>query len=164
VPLDELDLVSLRRSMGIVVQDPLILPATIRANVAFGRPDATQDEIEHAAILAGAHDFIEQLEGGYDARTGDDGVLLSGGQRQRLATARALIGNPVLLMLDEPTTHLDREATGELIDNLMRQPEGPAILVVSHDPAVAESADRLYWLRDGRLVPSDRVPAPAGGK
>jgi ABC-type multidrug transport system fused ATPase/permease subunit len=162
-PLDELDLVGLRRSMGVVVQDPLILPATIRANIAFGRPDATQEEIERAANLAGAHGFIEQLADGYDSRTGDDGVLLSGGQRQRLATARALLGDPVLLMLDEPTTHLDREATGELIDNLMRQPGGPAILVVSHDPAVAESADRLYWLRDGRLVPSAGVPAPAGG-
>jgi ATP-binding cassette, subfamily B, bacterial len=161
VPLDELDLAQLRRSMGIVVQDPLILPATIRANIAFGRPDATQEEIERAAVRAGAHDFILDLADGYDARTGDDGVLLSGGQRQRLATARALLGNPVLLMLDEPTTHLDREATGELIDELMRHPGGPAILVVSHDPAVAESADRLYWLRDGRLERSDRVPAPA---
>jgi ABC-type multidrug transport system fused ATPase/permease subunit len=143
VRLDELDLVSLRRSMGIVVQDPLILPATIRANITFGRPDATQEEIERASILAGAHEFIEQLSDGYDSRTGDDGVLLSGGQRQRLATARALLGDPVLLMLDEPTTHLDRDAAGELIDNLMRQPGGPASLVVSHDPAVAESADRL---------------------
>jgi ABC-type bacteriocin/lantibiotic exporter with double-glycine peptidase domain len=161
VPLEELDLTRLRRSMGVVVQDPLILPDTIRANIAFGRPEATHEEIEGAAIRAGAHEFIEELSDGYDARTGDDGVLLSGGQRQRLATARALLGNPVLLMLDEPTTHLDREATGELIDELMRQPGGPAILVVSHDPAVAETADRLYWLQDGRLDESGRVPAPA---
>jgi ATP-binding cassette subfamily B protein len=161
VALEDLDLAGLRRSMGIVVQDPLILPASIRANIAFGRPDASQEEIERAAQRSGAHEFIEQLPDGYDSRAGDDGVLLSGGQRQRLATARALLGEPVLLMLDEPTTHLDREAAADLIDNLMRQPEGPAILVVSHDAAIAEIADRLYWLREGRVVESDLVPEPA---
>jgi ABC-type multidrug transport system fused ATPase/permease subunit len=157
VPLEELDLRGVRRSMGIVVQDPLILPATIRANISFGRPDATQERIERAAIRAGAHEFIEQLADGYDSRTGDEGVLLSGGQRQRLATARALLGDPVLLMLDEPTTHLDRETAAGLIDNLMRQDDGPAILVVSHDPAVAEIADRIYLLRRGRVAESDEL-------
>jgi ABC-type multidrug transport system fused ATPase/permease subunit len=160
VPLAELDLSRVRRSTGVVVQDPLILPDTMRANIAFGRPEATQDEIERAAVTAGAHEFISELADGYDARAGDDGVLLSGGQRQRLATARALLGNPALLMLDEPTTHLDREAARELIDKLIGYPGGPAILVVSHDPAVAESADRLYWLRDGRIEESGMVPEP----
>lgn len=151
VPLSELDLPRLRRAMGVIVQDPLIFPATVRENIAFGQPDAGSAQLERAARRAGAHDFIEDLPGGYEARVGDDGVLLSGGQRQRLALARALLGEPVMLMLDEPTTHLDREGTEGLTRALTEDPGRPTILIVSHDPGVAGGGERIHYLLDGRL-------------
>jgi ATP-binding cassette, subfamily B, bacterial len=151
VALTEVDLAHLRRAMGVIVQDPLIFPASVRENIAFGRPDASPDELERAARRAGAHEFIEELPGGYDAAVGDEGVLLSGGQRQRIAIARALLGDPALLMLDEPTVHLDSKGIADLMWPLIEDPDGPTILIVSHDHAVAASVDSVYHLRDGRL-------------
>jgi ABC-type multidrug transport system fused ATPase/permease subunit len=163
IPLEELDLSELRHGMGVVVQDPLILPASVRDNIAFGRPDATVAEVQRAARLAGADLFIELLPRGYDELVGDDGVLLSGGQRQRIAVARALLGDPALLMLDEPTTHLDREGAEQLIERLMERRDGPALLVVSHDPAVAARADRVYRLVEGTLSGGARPAATSAG-
>jgi ATP-binding cassette, subfamily B, bacterial len=160
VPLAELDLTELRRRVGVIVQDPFLFPTSVRDNLAFGRPETTQSEIEAAARRVGAHEFIEELPGGYEARIGDDGVLLSGGQRQKLALARSLLGNPALLMLDEPTTHLDRQGIEELLHSLVA-PGGPTILMVTHDPAVAASVDRIMHLRDGRLWDPEREQGPA---
>jgi len=160
VPLAELDLADLRRQMGVIVQDPFLFPTSVAENLAFGRPDATEAEIEAAAKRAGAHQFIQELPGGYEARIGDDGVLLSGGQRQKLALVRTLLGDPSLLMLDEPTTHLDAAGVEDLIASVMSG-GGPAILMVTHDPGVAASADRVLHLRDGRLSEADRAAAVA---
>ncbi len=157
VPLADLDIADLRRRMGFIVQDPLLFPTSVAENLSFGRPGATAAELRAAAVRAGAHRFIEELPGGYEARIGDDGVLLSGGQRQRLALARAMLGAPRLLMLDEPTTHLDTAGVDDLIGSLTTG-DGPGILMVTHDPTVAASAERTLYLRDGELTDSESAP------
>jgi ATP-binding cassette, subfamily B, bacterial len=154
IPLTELDLAVLRRRMGVIVQDPLLFPTSVAENLAFGRPTATTAEIEDAARRAGADRFIKDLPGGYEARIGDEGILLSGGQRQRIALARAMLGAPSLLMLDEPTTHLDATGVDELISSIVNE-GGPGILMVTHDPTVAASAERVVHLRDGRLAATE---------
>jgi len=151
VPYDELDLNELRRRIGLVPQDPLIFPATIAENVAYGIADPSTSVIRAAAELAGAASFVEALPRGYETFVGDDGVLLSGGQRQQLALARALIAGPSLLVLDEPTTYLDGGAKRHLFETL-GQLEGTTILVISHDDAVAGQAERAYELAAGRAV------------
>jgi ATP-binding cassette subfamily B protein len=150
-PLGELDLSQLRSRIGVIEQDSLIFPTTVAENIAFGRPDAGREAIVAAAKRAGAHELIVSLDGGYEARVGDDGVLLSGGQRQRIALARALLGDPALLMLDEPTTHLDGAGSRALMQSLHSDPDRPSILIVTHDPLAASAADRVEHLRDGRL-------------
>jgi ABC-type multidrug transport system fused ATPase/permease subunit len=154
VALDELDLVALRRRIGVVLQDAVILHGTVRDNIAYGRADATEAEIREAARQAGADTFIERLPGGYDAAVGDEGALLAGGQRQRIALARALLGRPALLVLDEPTTHLDHAAIGVLLRELAILPA--AVIMVTHDMEVAAQADRVVHLRDGRVARVER--------
>ncbi len=157
IPYDELDVTEMRRQMGVILQDPIVFPTTIRENIAYGRPDATAEEIAEAARWATAADWIEALPEGYETPTGDEGVLMSGGERQRVALARALLSRPSLVLLDEPTTHLDEAGIRRLMANLRELPAGPAVLAISHDPVVAEGSDRVYTLRDGRMV----SPAPA---
>jgi ATP-binding cassette subfamily B protein len=138
--------------MGVVLQDPVILPGTIAENIAYGRPDATEEEIRQAAEWATAADFVSGLADGYETHVGDEGTLLSGGQRQRIAIARALLSRPVLLILDEPTTHLDDASIRRLMANLKELPGSPTLLLISHDPEVARLAERVHHLRDGALV------------
>ncbi|MCA1552815.1 MAG: ABC transporter ATP-binding protein/permease [Chloroflexi bacterium] len=150
-PLAELDLISLRRQIGTLMQDPIIFPATVRENITYGEPGANATEVERAARAALAHDLILHLPHGYETLVGEHGVLLSGGQRQRVALARALLRRPPLLILDEPTNHLDAEAVSQLVGHLRTLEESPAILLISHAPEVAAVADRIYRLQDGRL-------------
>jgi ATP-binding cassette subfamily B protein len=152
VPFDELDLRALRRQIGVVMQDPLLFPGSIRENIAYGRPDLGDAAIRVAAGRAAATAFIEALPEGYDTQVGDEGVRLSGGQRQRIALARALLSEPALLVLDEPTTHLDEAAIAALIESLEELPTAPTILLVTHDPDVAAHAERIVHLRDGGIV------------
>jgi ABC-type bacteriocin/lantibiotic exporter with double-glycine peptidase domain len=152
VAYEELDMRAFRRQVGVVLQDPVILPGSIRDNIAFGRPAATDDEVRAAAAAATAAAFIERLPARYETKVGDEGVGLSGGQRQRIAIARALLAEPALLLLDEPTTYLDDEAVPALMDNLERLPRAPTVVLVTHDPHAAAQADRVIELRDGRVV------------
>jgi ABC-type bacteriocin/lantibiotic exporter with double-glycine peptidase domain len=152
IPYEEIDFPYLRRQIGVVLQDPIIFPATIGENIAYGHPEATGAEVEQAAAGATAHDFIGSFPDGYNTWAGDEGSLLSGGQRQRIAIARALLAHPSLLILDEPTTHLDDDGIRRLMENLRALPGSPSLLMVSHDVEVARAADRIYHLRDGAVV------------
>jgi ABC-type bacteriocin/lantibiotic exporter with double-glycine peptidase domain len=155
IPYDELDMPILRRGIGVILQDPIIFPGTIAENIAYGRPDATREDVVRAARSSTASSFIESLSDGYDARVGDEGGLMSGGQRQRIAIARALVTRPSVLILDEPTTHLDDSSISQLMANLEALPGAPAVLTISHDSEVARHADAVYHLRDGRIVSTE---------
>jgi ABC-type multidrug transport system fused ATPase/permease subunit len=155
VPYDELDLDDLRHSIGIALQDPIVFSGTVLENIAYGR-GATSERAALRAARAAAADFVESLPDGLHTEVGEEGVRLSGGQRQRLAIARALLHEPPFLVLDEPSTYLDRGTIEELMSNLASLPHDPAILVVTHDPEVAEAMDRIVQLRDGEM----QVPAP----
>jgi ATP-binding cassette subfamily B protein len=150
-PLEEIDMHQLRRQTGAMLQESSALRGTVAANIAFGRPEVPRQELERAAALAAANEFVTQLPNGYETEIGDDGVRLSAGQRQRIALARALLGSPPLLMLDEPTSHLDPEAADLVLDNLIGIEPRPTLLLVTHDPLVARRADRLVEVRGGRL-------------
>jgi ATP-binding cassette subfamily B protein len=152
IPYGELDIRNLRRQIGVVLQDPVLLPGTIRENIAYASPDAPESAVQAAAAAATADDFIAALPEGYATPVGDEGVGLSGGQRQRIAIARALVGAPALLILDEPTTYLDDDAVHTLMDRLLALPQSPTVLLITHDPHVAAYGERVVELRDGSVV------------
>jgi ABC-type bacteriocin/lantibiotic exporter with double-glycine peptidase domain len=162
-PYDELDIKRLRRSFGVVLDDPTLVPGTVLENISYGLRDLTADAVKRAAAWATADAFIEGLPGGYEAEVGSEGVLLSAGQRQRIAIARALCGSPALLVLDEPTAHLDDAAIRRLFANLHAFPGAPTVIVISHDPEVGRYVDVVHRLRDGRLVDSVRTQRSAAG-
>ena len=150
-PLDAIDPVSWRRRIAFVPQDPFLFRASFRDNIALGSPDATDAAIEAAARAAGAHGFIVAREGGYDAPLGEGGAGLSGGERQRIALARALLRNPILLVLDEPTAALDERTEESLRETFRRIGRDRIVLVVTHRPSLADDADRVVELSDGLL-------------
>lgn len=143
---------SLRQQIGIVMQDTVIFGVSIRENIAYGKIDASTEEIERAAKAANAHDFISRLEDGYDTIVGEQGGMLSGGQRQRIAIARAFVRNASILVLDEPMTGLDVESEGAVRDALERLVRGKTCLLITHDLTVAATADRVLLLEKGRIV------------
>jgi ABC-type multidrug transport system fused ATPase/permease subunit len=164
-PYAELDMRYLRHQIGVLPQDPLLFDGTIFENITYGQPEASSEEVIAAAELASAHEFIQQLPQSYETLIGERGVRLSGGQRQRLALARVLLRQPKLLILDEPTNHLDEAATQRLIANVMHRENAPTTLIISHDPALARQADRVFILADGQLIANrsstaiaDRLP------
>jgi ATP-binding cassette subfamily B protein len=161
VPFEQLDTAAFRRQLGVVLQDPLVFPGTIRENIAFGRPEASDADIRAAAETATAHHFVERFPAGYDTVVGDEGVGLSGGQRQRIAIARALLGEPSLLLLDEPTTYLDDSGVTALLENLANLLRLPTIVLATHDPQATTHADRVIELRDGRVVSNSQRVAEA---
>jgi ATP-binding cassette subfamily B protein len=147
-----MDLVALRKQIGIVLQASLLFSDTIKGNIAYGRPDATMDEVIAAAKAAQAHEFIEGFTNGYDTIVGERGVTLSGGQRQRVAIARALLMNPRILILDDSTSSVDTQ-TEKLIqaalDALM---EGRTTFVIAHRLSTVRRADMILVMDDGRIV------------
>jgi ATP-binding cassette subfamily B protein len=152
VPFDDVDIRDMRRAIGVVMQDTMMFAGTVGENIAYGCSEATRPEIEHAAELATAGDFIGELPRGLDTQVGENGVMLSGGQRQRIAIARALLRPARLLVLDEPTNHLDNESVTQLVSNLGNLAQPPAILLITHDMDLASIADQTYVLRDGACV------------
>ncbi len=143
---------SLRRLMGIVSQETILLNDTVLANIAYGRADFARDQVEAAARAANAHDFIVQLPQGYDTLLGERGARLSGGERQRIAIARALLRDPPILILDEATSALDMEAerlVQEAIDRLIRR---RTVLVIAHRLATVQHAEVIVVLAGGRIV------------
>jgi ATP-binding cassette subfamily B protein len=147
---------SLREQIGVVLQDSLLLGQSIRENITYGRPDASDAEVERAARLAHAHEFIKALPLGYDTPLGERGANLSGGQRQRISLARALIKDPAILILDEPTSAMDAESARMVEEALSRTREGRTTLVIAHHFAAMERFDQILVLRDGRVVEQGR--------
>lgn len=150
---DVLDMYALRQQIGVVMQEPFVFSGTIRENLMYGMPNASEEQIWRACQVATADAFISNLPGGLETPVGEEGKLLSGGQRQRIALARALLRNPAVLILDEPTNHLDRQAIVDCMENLRQLEQQPAILLISHNPQVAEQADAVYQLEAGQLTP-----------
>lgn len=141
-----------RRSIALVPQDPVIFAASARDNIRFGRPDATDAEIEAAARAAAAHDFLTALPQGYDTYVGERGVMLSGGQKQRIAIARAILRDAPILLLDEATSALDAESERAVQDAVERLAQGRTTLVVAHRLATVKKADRIVVFDHGRIV------------
>ena len=147
-----LDLTQLRQQLGIVSQDTLLFSATVAENISFGQPNANQRDIEHAANLAQAHDFIVQLAAGYKTKIGERGVGLSGGQRQRIAIARALLLNPKILLLDDSMSAVDSETEVLLQMAIKQAMVGRTTLLVAHRISTSQTADNIIVLREGRIV------------
>ncbi|WP_417725247.1 ABC transporter transmembrane domain-containing protein [Salipiger sp.] len=141
-----------RKHMALVPQDPVIFAATARDNIRFGRPDATDAEIEAAARAAAAHDFIAALPDGYGTGLGERGVMLSGGQKQRIAIARAILRDAPVLLLDEATSALDAESERAVQQAVDRLAEGRTTIIVAHRLATVKKADRIVVMENGRIV------------
>jgi ABC-type multidrug transport system fused ATPase/permease subunit len=152
VPYDRLSMRSLRSRMAIVSQHPFLFSGTVRENVAYGNPGATDESIWETLRWAGAEDFVAQLPEALATPIGDNGVRLSGGQRQRLVIARALLRRPDLLVLDEPTNHLDDAGIASLIGSLDGVPFDPAVIVISHEWRILRYASRAWRITGGKLV------------
>jgi ATP-binding cassette subfamily B protein len=150
--LRDLDLDAWRRQIGIVYQESFLFSNTVAANIAFGHPQATMEQIERAARIAAAHDFIVNLPHGYETVLGESGVDLSGGQRQRLALARALLLQPPILILDDPTASVDARTENEIVTALREAMAGRTTFVVSSRLNLLRRADRILVLENGRLT------------
>jgi len=153
----DLDRAALRRSIGYVAQDPFLFTGTIRENIAYGVGDAGAEGVDDAAIEAaakeaGAHEFIADLEEGYDSEVGERGVKLSGGQRQRIAIARVLLTDPPMMVLDEATSHVDNRTEVLIQRSLDRITEDRTTFVVAHRLSTVRDADRIVHLEDGRIT------------
>jgi ABC-type multidrug transport system fused ATPase/permease subunit len=153
-PADDIPLTELRKQMALVPQDVLLFGGTIKENIAYGKPNATQAGIEEAARKANAHDFISSFPEGYETVVGERGIKLSGGQRQRIAIARAILKDPVILVLDEATSSLDsasEQLVQEALDNLMKNRTS---FIIAHRLSTIRNADKIIVLDKGHVVES----------
>jgi len=142
----------LRTQIGFVLQNTVLLRGTIRDNIAFGRPDASDQEIIEAAKLANADEFISRMPDGYASLVGDRGTTLSGGQRQRIGIARALVRDNPILILDEPTAALDAESEHLVIEAMERLMEGRTVLTIAHRLSTLRDAHKIIVIKDGVVV------------
>jgi subfamily B ATP-binding cassette protein MsbA len=149
VDIRDFKLHGLRTQLGFVLQETVLLRGTVAENIAFGRPDATEEQIVRAAELANADEFIRRMPNGYDSMIGDRGATLSGGQRQRIGIARALIRDNPILILDEPTTALDAESEQVVIEALKRLMQGRTVIAVAHRLSTLRDADKIVVIKDG---------------
>ncbi len=152
IDVRQLNLEDLRRNIGLVFQESFLFSHTIAANIAFGHPAATREQIERAAQIAAAHDFITALPQGYDTVLDEGGNSLSGGQRQRLAIARAVLLEPAILLLDDPTAAIDSETEHEIFEALDRAIAGRTTFIVAHRLSTLRRADFIIVMEEGRIV------------
>lgn len=150
IDIHDVTLKSLRESIGVVQQDVYLFSGTVRENIEYGKPGATDEEIREAARLAGADEFIEKLPHGYDTYTGERGVKLSGGQKQRISIARVFLKNPKILILDEATSALDNESEFIVQKSLERLAKGRTTITVAHRLTTIRNADKILVItKDG---------------
>jgi ABC-type multidrug transport system fused ATPase/permease subunit len=152
VDVRDVKLASLRRAIGIVAQDPFLFSATVAENISFGMPEATREDIERAAQLAQAHEFVAELPNGYDTVIGERGITLSGGQRQRLAIARALVMDPRILILDDATASVDATTEARIRLGLREAMKGRTTVIIAHRLSTISLADELVVLDRGRVA------------
>ena len=140
---------SVRSQIGFVLQETVLFRGTIRENIAYGRPGASDEEVVAAAKLANAHEFIVRMPHGYDSPVGERGDTLSGGQRQRIGIARAVIRNSPIMILDEPTAALDTESEQLVIEGLQQLMKGRTVIMIAHGLSTVRDADNMIVLKDG---------------
>jgi ATP-binding cassette subfamily B (MDR/TAP) protein 1 len=154
IDLKDINVSYLRSQIGYVGQEPALFATTIRGNIQYGNPNATQEQIEEAARLANAHDFITGFSNGYDTQVGDKGGQLSGGQKQRIAIARVLVGDPKILLLDEATSALDSESelvVQDALDNILQKKKITTI-IIAHRLSTIRNADTINVIVGGEAV------------
>ena len=144
----------LREQIAVVLQDTVLFSGSVRENIAYGT-EATDTDVVAAAEAAAAHEFIRSLPDGYDTELGPQGTGLSGGQRQRIGIARTLLRNPPVIILDEPTTALDADSEDLVLEGLDRLMRGRTVLLITHSPRLARTADQIIELDHGRIVQTE---------
>ncbi|MBQ3589189.1 MAG: ATP-binding cassette domain-containing protein, partial [Clostridia bacterium] len=150
----DITLKSLRESIGVVQQDVYLFSGSIKENIAYGKTNATDEEIKQAAMLAGASEFIEALPNGYDTYVGERGVKLSGGQKQRISIARVFLKNPPILILDEATSALDNESERIVQASLEKLASGRTTFTIAHRLTTIKNADRILVLTENGIEES----------
>jgi ATP-binding cassette subfamily B protein len=152
VDVRDLTLYSLRREIGVIPQDPFLFSTSVRENIAFGRPEMTDDEVERVSRLAQAHEFVERLPQGYETVIGERGITLSGGQRQRIAIARALALDPRILILDDATASVDATTESQIRNGLREVMRGRTTLIIAHRLSTIALADEIAVIDGGRIA------------
>jgi ATP-binding cassette subfamily B protein len=159
VDVREYKVADLRNQFAIVLQEPVLFSTSVAENIAYGRPEASEEEIIHAARLADAHDFVVRLPDGYQTRVGERGMRLSGGERQRISLARAFLKDAPILLLDEPTSSVDIKTESNIIDAIERLMHGRTTFIVAHRLSTLSNCEIRLEVQDGRIV----LPAAGGG-
>jgi ABC-type multidrug transport system fused ATPase/permease subunit len=152
VDVRDLKLSELRRNISVIFQETFLFSTTVAENIAFGRPTATREEVEKAARAAQAHEFVAELEKGYDTIIGERGITLSGGQKQRIAIARAFLMNPRILLLDDATSAVDSNTERSIREGLARLSAGRTTFVIAHRLSTVQHADQILVLKEGAVV------------